>query len=113
HRAVVVRAVALATTALAISYSPMANAAGPTAEPTPPPRPVTIDRNSVLILIRTTLVALQQANQTGNYSVFYSLSAPGFQSVNSSDRLSQIFANLRAKHFDLSGVVVLEPQLTV
>ena len=67
----------------------------------------------MLILIRTTLVALQQANQTGNYAVLYGISAPGFQSVNSPERLSQIFANLRAKNFDLSGVVVLEPQLTV
>src|SRR5437588_11672547 len=82
-------------------------------EPTPSPRPVAIDKDSVLILIRTTLVALQQANQTGNYSVLYNISAPGFQSRNSPDRLSQIFANLRAKNFDLSGVVVLEPQLMV
>lgn len=79
----------------------------------PPPQPAQIDRNTVLILIRTTLVALQQANQTGNYSVLYAISAPGFQSVNSPEKLSQIFANLRAKNFDLSGVVVLEPQLSV
>ena len=80
---------------------------------TPPPRPIEIDRNSVLTLIRSTLVALQQANQTNNYSVLYGISAPGFQKLNSPERLSQIFANLRAKHFDLSGVVVLEPQLSV
>jgi hypothetical protein len=72
-----------------------------------------MDRNTVLVLIRTTLVALQQANQTGNYSVLYGISAPNFQSVNTPDRLAQIFANLRAKNFDLSGVVVLEPQLSV
>lgn len=78
-----------------------------------PPQPAQIDRNSALILIRTTLVALQQANQTGNYSVLRGISAPGFQNVNSSEQLSQIFANLRGKNFDLSGVVVLEPQLTV
>ena len=78
-----------------------------------PPQPAQIDRNSALILIRTALVALQQANQTGNYSVLRAISAPGFQSMNSSEQLSQIFANLRAKNFDLSGVVVLEPQLTV
>jgi hypothetical protein len=95
---------------LAISYSRIANAAEPTPEP---PRPFSIDKNSALILIRTTLVAVQQANQTGNYSVLYSMSAPGFQSVNSPERLSQIFAPLRAKNFDLSGVVVLEPQLLV
>ena len=80
---------------------------------TPPPIAAPIDRNGVLILIRSTLIALQQANQTGNYAVLYGISAPGFQSVNSPERLSQIFANLRAKNYDLSGVMVLEPQLTV
>jgi hypothetical protein len=72
-----------------------------------------MDKNSALILVRTTLIALQQANQTGNYSVLYSLSAPGFQKLNSPERLSQLFAKLRAKNFDLSGVLVLEPQFTV
>src|SRR5262249_62282186 len=80
---------------------------------TPPPRQVQIDKNSVMILIRTTLIALQQANQTGNYSVLRGLTHPDFQSANSAEKLAQIFANLRAKNFDLSGVVVLEPQLTV
>ena len=103
------RAVALVAIALAIGGSSSVQAASPT----PPPQPVGIDKNSALILIRTTLVALHQANQTGNYSVLYGISAPGFQSVNTPERLVQIFANLRAKNFDLSGVVVLEPQLTV
>lgn len=98
--------IALATAAEAASPAPAVAA-------TPPPQPAQIDRNSVLILIRTAIVDLQQANQTNNYNVLYSLSAPGFQSRNSPERLSQIFANLRAKNFDLSGVVVLEPQLSV
>lgn len=38
--------------------------------------------------------------------------APGFQSGNTAARLSEIFANLRAQNLDLSGVAVLEPQLT-
>jgi len=80
---------------------------------TPAPRPLQIDRNSVMILIRTTLVALQQANQTGNYSVLRAISAPVFQNDNSAEKLAQSFASLRAKNFDLSGVVVLDPQLTV
>lgn len=80
---------------------------------TPPPRQLQIDKNSVLILIRTTLVALQQANQTGNYNVLRALTAPEFQKSNSAEKLAQSFASLRAKNFDLSGVVVLEPQLTV
>ena len=81
--------------------------------PTPPPQLVNFDKNSALILIRASIIALQQANQTGNYSVLYGLSAPGFQQLNSPERLSQIFASLRAKKFDLSGVLVLEPQLTL
>ena len=107
------RRVALVTVVFAISCSRITDAATPTVEPTPPPRPAQIDKNSALILIRTTLVALQQANQTANYSVLHAISAPGFQNMNSPEKLSQIFANLRNKGFDLSGVVVLEPQLTV
>jgi hypothetical protein len=107
------------------AFAQIANAAPPNpalapgATPPPavaamaPPQPISIDRNSVLILLRTTLVALQQANQTGNYGVLYGLSAPGFQNVNSPERLAQIFAGLRSKGFDLSGVVVLEPQFTI
>ena len=39
---------------------------------TPPvqaPKPAQIDRNGVLILIRSALLALDQANKTGNYTV--------------------------------------------
>lgn len=102
---------------LALAFARIGNAQSPVpaapAAATPRPRPAQIDKNSALILIRTTLVALQQANQTSNYSVLHAISAPGFQNVNSPERLSQIFANLRGKGFDLSGVVVLEPQLSV
>ena len=115
---IIITAAAFAKIANAASSNP-ALAPGATPPPavaaaaTPPPQPAQIDRNTVLILIRTTLIALQQANQTGNYSVLHAISAPGFQSVNSPEKLAQVFANLRAKNFDLSGVVVLEPQLSV
>ena len=82
----------------------------------PPPavqtQPVQIDRNGVLILVRSTLLALDHANQTGNYTVLRDLGAPGFQAANTAARLSEIFANLRAQNLDLSGIAVLEPQLT-
>jgi hypothetical protein len=83
----------------------------PSAQPQPP-QPVQIDRNGVLILIRSTLLALHHANQTGNYTVLRDLGAPGFQAANTAARLAEIFANLRAQNLDLSGVAVLEPQLT-
>ena len=78
----------------------------------PAPKPAQIDRNGVLILIRSTLLALDQANKTGNYTVLREIGAPGFQS-NSAARLGEIFAKLRNDNLDLSGVAVLDPQLSL
>lgn len=75
-------------------------------------KPAQIDRNGVLILVRSTLVALDQANKTGNYTVLRDLGAPGFQ-TNTAARLSEIFASLRRDNLDLSGVAALDPQLSV
>ena len=81
---------------------------------TPPaaPKPANIDRNGVLILIRSSLLALDQANKTGNYTVLRDIGAPGFQ-VNSAAKLGEIFAKLRNDKIDLSGVAVLDPQLSL
>ena len=76
------------------------------------PKPAQIDRNGVLILVRTTLLALDHANKTGNYSVLRDLAAPAFQ-VNNPARLAEIFAGHRRDNLDLSGVAVIDPQLTV
>jgi hypothetical protein len=92
-------------------------AAPPHAQPKPPapppaPHPAQIDRNGVMILIRSTLLALDQANKTGNYTVLRDLGAPGFQ-ANSAARLAEIFAQERKDNIDLSGVAVIDPQLTL
>jgi hypothetical protein len=76
------------------------------------PRPAQIDRNGVLILIRQSLLALDQANKTGNYTVLRDLGAPAFQN-NTAARLSEIFAKQRNDDVDLSGVAVIDPQLTL
>jgi hypothetical protein len=76
------------------------------------PTPAQIDRNGVLILIRSTLIALDHGNKTGNYTVLRDLGAPGFQS-NTAARLAEIFASQRKDNIDLSGVAVLDPQLNV
>jgi len=76
------------------------------------PRPAPIDRNGVLILIRETLLALDQANKTGNYTVLRDLGSPEFQ-VNTAARLAEIFAKQRGDNIDLSGVAVIEPQLSL
>jgi hypothetical protein len=76
------------------------------------PKPAQIDRNGVLILVRSALLALDQANKTGNYTVLRDLGAPGFQ-VNTAAHLSEIFAKQRNDNLDLSGVVVIDPQLSL
>jgi hypothetical protein len=82
------------------------------AQPAQTPKPAQIDRNGVLILIRSSLLALDQANKTGNYTVLRDIGAPGFQS-NSAARLGEIFAKLRNDNLDLSGVAVIDPQLSL
>ena len=79
----------------------------------PAPRPAPIDRNGVLILLRTTLLALDDANKTGNYTAFRDLAAPRFSAVNNAAKLGDIVAADRPEELDLSGVAVLDPQLTV
>jgi hypothetical protein len=76
------------------------------------PKPAQIDRNGVLILIRSSLLALDQANKTGNYTVLRDIGAPGFQ-ANTAARLAEIFAKQRNDNLDLSGVAAIDPQLTL
>jgi hypothetical protein len=111
------RTAGLAIVLAALPFAPVAPQNAPPARQAPPPaqrapQRVQIDRNGVLMLIRSSLLALHHANQTGNYTVLRDLGAPGFQTANTAARLSEIFANLRAQNLDLSGVAVLEPQLT-
>ncbi len=86
--------------------------AGHAETPAPAPKPAQIDRNGVIILIRSALLALDQANKTGNYTVLRDLGAPGFQS-NTAARLGEIFAKQRNDNLDLSGVAVIDPQLNL
>jgi hypothetical protein len=66
----------------------------------------------LLMLVRTTLVALNQANFTGNYTVLHGLGSPQLQAKNSPADLGNAFAGLRGQNIDLSPVLVLTPQLT-
>jgi hypothetical protein len=57
------------------------------------------------LLVRTTVIAINQANVTGNYTVFRDLTAPVFQTQNSPARLAEVFSTLRKRNIDLSPVV--------
>lgn len=69
------------------------------------------DAYKLNLLIRTTIIALNQANATGNYSVLRDLAAPGFQEANNPARLAEIFAQIRGRNLDLSPILFFEPKL--
>jgi hypothetical protein len=66
---------------------------------------------SIVILIRSTLVSLGDALDTGNFTVLRDLAAPSFREANNAGRLSQIFGNLAAQHIDLAAVTIMTPKL--
>ncbi len=69
------------------------------------------DQYKVNLLIRTTLIAFSQANETGNYSVLRDLSSPRFQLFNSNARLVEAFAKIRQRKLDLSPIIFYTPKL--
>lgn len=74
-------------------------------------KPVVPNELQLLMMIKTTLIAFNQANETGNYTVLRDLAAPGFQDANTPAKLGEIFQKERNKKIDLSPVVLLQPQL--
>ncbi len=68
-------------------------------------------RTLSLILIKNALLAVNQGNLTGNYTVLRDLSSPGFRERNSAADLAAIFQNIRQQKVDLSPIVVLDPVL--
>lgn len=69
------------------------------------------DAYKLNMLIRTTLIALNQANRTGNYTVLRDLSAPAFARTNDAAKLAEIFAKLRKRGLDISPILFFQPKL--
>ena len=63
-------------------------------------------------LVWSTMVMVDQANRSGNYSVMRDSSASGFQIQNDAARLAEIFAPIRAMRVDLSNSLVIAPTYT-
>jgi len=72
--------------------------------PIPPPE-------VLLLMIRTNIIAIDQANKTNNYTVLRALAGPDLQGL-TPEQLSEKFADIRAKAIDLSPTIVVSPQLT-
>ncbi len=66
----------------------------------------------LVALIKSTIMALQHANQTGNYSVLRDLGSPVFRERFDQAQLTAIFSNLRSRGVNLSPVLFLAPNLT-
>lgn len=65
----------------------------------------------LILMIKNAILALNQANMTGNYSVLRDMGTPNFQITNSSARLAEVFATLRGRKVDLSPILFFTPKL--
>jgi hypothetical protein len=72
--------------------------------PLPPPE-------QMAMLVQTSVVALSQANLTGNYTVLHALGAPSFQQSNPPAKLAEVFKKLREQNIDLTPVILFSPVL--
>ena len=70
------------------------------------------DRQMVDSLVRSTIVAFNQANLTGNFSVLRALGSLDFQRVNTEQELATQFNQFRALNLDIGTVTLYEPVFT-
>ena len=86
--------------------APVAGQRSPTQGATPP-----VGAEQALYLVRSSLMTLNDANRSGNYTVVRDLASPDFQARNSAADLSIIFTDLRRRNLDLFAVALLNPTL--
>ena len=111
-------AVALSFVVSGVAMAQSAPAPQPvfTAAPTSAPPPISSTpvpgELELVKLIWTTMVAVDQGNRSGNYSVLRDLSASGFQINNDPAQLTQIFAGIRNTRLDLANTLLVAPVYT-
>jgi hypothetical protein len=114
-RAFVLGLVLLPVTAISVATEeqrpPQAPAHAPAPAAAPQQQQQAVSLEQALYLIRSTLLTLNDANRTGNYTVLRDLASPDFQNKNTAADLSDSFADLRRRHFDLFSVALAAPQL--
>lgn len=77
----------------------------------PQPQFAMPDAENILILVRTSLLTLNDALATGNYTVLRDLGAPSFREANTAARLGDIFSGLANQGVNLVRVATAAPQL--
>jgi hypothetical protein len=90
--------------ALASPLPAQAPVTAPSANQAGVPDPIVINK-----MLWSAMAALDQANETGNYSVLRDLGAPSFQANNSAATLGSIFQSLRNQQVDLGYTLVVGP----
>ena len=87
-----------------IDVATVAGASLPVAQPD-------AQRTMIVILVKNALLAVNQGNLTGNYTVLRDLASPGFREKNTAADLAAIFQTVRQQKLDMSAIVALEPAL--
>lgn len=80
----------------------------PTAQPPASQVPVP-DQLQLSKMLWSTMLAVDHANHSGNYSVLRDMSSQGFQIANNAANLGQIFSGLRNQQVDLSNALLVPP----
>jgi hypothetical protein len=75
------------------------------------PDPKRVSGPEISMMIRSIMIAVHQANSTGNYTVLRDLGARSFRDINSSVRLGALFTSLRDSGFNISQTVLFDPRL--
>jgi hypothetical protein len=102
----------LTASGAALAQSKAAEPAKPAAAAPPAQQQIQIEATQLIALIKSTIMALQQANQTGNYSVLRDMGTPLFRERFDQAKLTAIFSNLRQRNVNLTPVLFLQPNLT-
>lgn len=97
--------IGLALSAPAAAQSQSGVQAPPSMRPVP-------DQLEMSKLIWSTILAVDHANRSGNYSVLRDMAAQGFQINNNAATLAQIFAGIRDQRIDLSNALLVPPTYT-
>lgn len=70
-----------------------------------------VERSFAVALIRDVLIAVNQGNWTGNYTVVRDYAASDFSAANDPTRLAGLFANIREAGLDMLPVLVEDPTI--
>lgn len=74
--------------------------------------PLSVSGPQISALIRNTVIAINQANLTGNYTVLRDLGSAGFSYGRSAATLADIFRPLRENKIDLADTVLQDPLMS-